>query len=151
LIGGIDNIAAETSGFIQNSVTFAIAQGDTVIKDFSLSADGVGAAGDDSQPYTLLFSAVCAGEADYGSASLGKIVFRMEGSAETYEQDLDVTVSTDTDVTLTREEKDDPTPPPVDPGNDNNDGDSGGGCDAGTAALATLGAAAFALTRRKKI
>jgi hypothetical protein len=90
--------------------------------------------------------------ADYASASLGKIVFRISGV--TYEQELDVTVSTDTDVTLTREDKDDepdgPTPP-VDPGDGNNDGGSGGGCDAGTAALASLGAAGFALMRRKKI
>jgi hypothetical protein len=154
LIGSIENVAAETSGFVPGSVTFAIVQGDKVIKNFSLGAGGAGAAGDDSQPYTLLFSGTCAGEADYASAAIGQVLYRISGV--TYEQDLGVTVSTDTDVTLTREEKDDepdgPTPP-VDPGDGNNDGGSGSGCDAGTAPLAALGAAASAsaLPWRKKI
>jgi hypothetical protein len=152
LIGDIENITAEVSGFDRSSVTFTIVQGNKVIKDFtagSTPTPTVQALTAGDEPYMLLFSGTCADEEAYESARIDKLLFWMEGSSDTHEQALGaggagVAVAS-TKVSVEYEEKKEEEEEET-PGLSS----SGGGCDAGSLALAALGIAALAAARGRR-
>jgi hypothetical protein len=147
-INRITGVTAKTEGFEPGSVTFAIVRGDNIIRDFSgFGMPEASAPNGENSGYMLLLSAVCASAAQFESARIDEIVYRISysvggDSEEQYTQQLGVTVA-DTSVTRADEKQEENENPPGPQSSD-------GGCDTGAAAYAALGIAAVMTARGRK-
>jgi hypothetical protein len=151
-----DYIKANTTGFVETSIAFLIADKDgEIVRSYALDAqngNSPNARGAYAAPYSLYFSGECESVADYESAEIKGFTYSLNGTV--YEQTLDpaVRVSTGTDI---EEYDDDDEVAEIDTGGkdtDDTDDETGslGGCDAGAPVFAAIFAALCAFSRRRR-